>query len=153
MNKLFKENGFLSEEGEQFLLSFKKVFSEILNSDEINMMTTSELRVFGSILSSMIANTISKTISDRTTLSDSYNAMSDERFIEHLNKKYDKEPRPENIKSGMCWLLFAQLSKEEAVRATKLIQNNIKALLKEGAENIPKSYHSGIIFDNKKRFK
>lgn len=153
MNKLFKENGFLSEEGEQFLLSFKKVFSEILNSDEINMMTTSELRVFGSILSSMIADTISKTISDRTTLSDSYNAMSDEQFMEHLNKKYDKAPCHQNIKSGFSWLLSMKLSKEESVRATKLFHNNIKSLLEAGVKDIPKSYHGGVIFDNKKRFK
>ena len=78
MNKLFGENGFLNKNGEELLSSFKKSLLIVLESDEANMMTTTELQTLGSILSAMVGNMISKKISSRTELSNKYNSMTDD---------------------------------------------------------------------------
>jgi hypothetical protein len=62
MNKMFKDNGFLSEEGDKVLHSFHYGLVEAMATTEVRNMSVQELQVLQANLASLVGNTISKAI-------------------------------------------------------------------------------------------
>jgi hypothetical protein len=67
MTKMFKENGFLSEEGNKVLHSFHYALNETMFCKEVQAMSAQELQVLQANLASLIGNAFSNAIRDRNT--------------------------------------------------------------------------------------
>lgn len=65
MSKYFKDNGFLSEEGEELVADFKSSLSAMLVDAD---MSQSELQTLGSNLSKLVGDAISNTIQAKSEL-------------------------------------------------------------------------------------
>lgn len=62
MSKMFKDNGFLSEEGNKVLHSFHYGLDEIMSSTEVRNMSVQELRVLQANLATLVGNAVSNAI-------------------------------------------------------------------------------------------
>lgn len=62
MTKMFKENGFLSEEGNKVLHSFHYGLTEIMATAEVRNMSVQELQILQANLASLVGTTISNAI-------------------------------------------------------------------------------------------
>lgn len=62
MSKMFKENGFLSEEGEKIMQPMYNGLKEVIASNTVREMSVQELQVLQANLASLIGNTISNEI-------------------------------------------------------------------------------------------
>jgi hypothetical protein len=62
---MFKENGFLSEEGNKVLHSFYYGLNETIFCKEVQAMSVQELQVLQANLASLVGNAISKAIQNR----------------------------------------------------------------------------------------
>ena len=62
MSKMFKDNGFISEEGARVLHSFYYGLGEIMATTEVRNMSVQELQVLQANLASLVGDTISKAI-------------------------------------------------------------------------------------------
>ena len=67
MSKMFKENGFLSEEGNKVLHSFHYGLNETMSRKEVKDMSVQELQVLQANLASLLGNAFSNAIRDRNT--------------------------------------------------------------------------------------
>ena len=67
MSKMFKENGFLSEEGDKVLHSFHYGLNETMSCKEVKAMSVQELQVLQANLASLLGNAFSNAIRDRNT--------------------------------------------------------------------------------------
>jgi len=65
MTKMFKENGFLSEEGNKVLHSFHYGLTEIMATAEVRNMSVQELQVLQANLASLVGTTISNAIQSK----------------------------------------------------------------------------------------
>lgn len=59
MNKMFKDNGFLSEEGKKVLQPLHDGLLEVIASPEVRAMTVQELQVLQANLAKLIGDTMS----------------------------------------------------------------------------------------------
>jgi hypothetical protein len=134
MNKLFKENGSLTEDGHNFIKPLRMALSEIFLSNEAQDMSSSELLILGSMLSSIVADSVSERILAKNHLFNKINAMTDEQFEAFLKVKYGKR-----------WMLSA-LTNEEQDRPPKLNKEKIANLLKDGLKHITKFPKNGVRF-------
>ena len=85
MSKLYKENGFLSEYGED-------TFSQYLDK-EINVLLNSaknenELRLIGSLIYKRVGDILADRIRDKNRIKSKFDAMSNEEFYSYLKNKY-----------------------------------------------------------------
>jgi hypothetical protein len=62
---MFKENGFLTEEGDKVLHSFHYGVNEAMSCKEVQAMSVQELQVLQANLASLVGNAISKAIHER----------------------------------------------------------------------------------------
>jgi hypothetical protein len=63
MNKLIRQDGFFSEDGRNFVNPFNQELSKIFSSEEVKNMSTSELRVLGSLLHKAIGDAVINSLS------------------------------------------------------------------------------------------
>lgn len=66
MSKMFKENGFFSEEGEKAMQPLYKGLKEVITSSAVREMSVQELRVLQANLASLVGNTLSNEIHARS---------------------------------------------------------------------------------------
>jgi hypothetical protein len=104
MNKLFTGNGFLTQEGEKFILDFTFGLAQIMGSDEVQDMSDDELRTLQANLAKLVGDAISKKISRNMQLTNELDLMTDEQFMTFLQEKY-----------GDSWFIHS-LEKEERAR-------------------------------------
>jgi len=110
MNKMYKENGLLSEHGQVVTSPVKLAVYKLLNQDEeIKQMDESQLRVLGGVLQKIVADQISERIQFKNEVAKKMSEMEDAEFERLLKKKY-----------GDRWMLVS-LEKEELDRIS---QNN-----------------------------
>ena len=62
MTKMFKENGFLSEEGNKVLHSFHYGLTEIMATAEVRNMSVQELQVLQANLAKLVGDAVSNAI-------------------------------------------------------------------------------------------
>jgi len=62
MNKMFKDNGFLSEEGDKVLHSFHYGLTEIMATAEVRAMSVQELHVLQANLAKLVGDAVSNAI-------------------------------------------------------------------------------------------
>lgn len=134
MNKMFKENGFLSEEGKKVLQPLHDELTELFSNPEVRNMSVSELRVLGANLAKAVGDLTSEAILARNQMSAKLAAMSDEQFEAYLKARY-----------GEGWM-FQSLTPEELERAPRLQTEEIMNTLKESAKHITKFPRNGIRF-------
>lgn len=101
MNKMYKENGFLSEEGE-------RVFKEVLDS-KISVLlkqgqTEHELRLIGSLIQQRVGTAVADAVQAKRSITTKFAEMSNEQFEGYLRAKY-----------GERWVLQT-LTQEEFAR-------------------------------------
>jgi len=58
MNKMFKENGFLTEEGKRVLQPLHDGLMEVIRAPEVQSMSVQELRVLQANLAKLIGDTM-----------------------------------------------------------------------------------------------
>lgn len=68
MSKLFKENGFLSEEGKRALQPLHDAFMEVMSSPEVRAMSTQQLQMLQSNLAKLVGDTVSDAIQSKKTV-------------------------------------------------------------------------------------
>jgi len=120
MSIYFKENGFLTPEGEMLLVTFKGAIESLFDSFEVQDMMESEIRVLGSVMTNMVGNTVSKHVSAQKQDSGRFAEMTDEQFDAYLKEKY-----------GSLWMCAA-LSEEELARCPILSKTEIRGAIEEG---------------------
>lgn len=108
MNKMYKENGLLSEHGQCVTSPVKMAVYKLLWQDEeIKQMDESQLRVLGGVLQKIVADQISERIQHKNEVAKSLAVMEDAEFERLLKKKY-----------GDRWMLVS-LEKEELERVSQ----------------------------------
>ena len=109
MNKLYNEDGFLSEEGVHATHPLKMVLYKILNQNEdIKRLEEHELRVLGGTLQKMVADAISERIQFKKEVNRRLEEMNDNQLAALLQAKYGKR-----------WMLQT-LTPEELSRVAKM---------------------------------
>jgi hypothetical protein len=134
MTKMFKDNGFLSEEGKKVLQPLHDELMELFSNPEVRNMSVSELRVLGANLAKAVGDLTSGAILARNQMAAKLAAMSDEQFEAYLKARY-----------GEGWM-FQSLTPEELERAPRLQTEEIMNTLKESAKHITKFPRNGIRF-------
>jgi hypothetical protein len=131
MNKLFKENGFLSEEGE-------RVFKEILDGKIATLLkqgtSENEIRIIGGLIQKRVGDAVADAVQVRREIVSKYAAMTDKQFQAYLVAKY-----------GDNWM-FQSLTPDELDRCPKLQSQEIENILKESAKHVTKFPRNGIRF-------
>lgn len=127
MNKWFRENGFLSDEGKEALKDFQSALNEVLSSFEVEDMTVSGLQTLQSNMSKMVGDAISNLLQARLEVEvDKQNnplwKLTDEEFYASLKEKY-----------GERWMLVG-LTKEELSRCPKPSKEDVKRVMDEARE-------------------
>lgn len=118
MKNLFKETGFLSEDGKEFTKSFKQSLEDTLNNQDLKFASTDEVQALGINLMKMVADAISQKMQEaRKIKSNPYNNMTDEEFEIHLNKKYHSP--------------FCSLDPDEAERYEPIAKKGVDKIMKE----------------------
>lgn len=134
MSKMFRDNGFLTEEGKKVLQPLHDGLMEVISSKDVRDMSVAELRTLGANLAKAVGDTISEQIFARTQVSNRFEAMTDEQFEGYLRAKH-----------GDRWM-FATLTSAELERCPKLQQKEIENILKESAKHLPKFPSNGVRF-------
>lgn len=120
MSKLFKENGFLSEEGQKAFAPVVSALETLMTSPEVRKMSENEMRLLGSNLASLAGNTVSNAIQARNNIINSLSKMSNEQFYAFLKAKY-----------GDQWMMVS-LTPEEFNRLPRLSNDEIKEAMERG---------------------
>jgi|SRR6185369_5116035 len=120
MNKLYKENGLLSEHGENVTYPLKDALQRILFHNDIRALSEYELRTLGGALQKIVGDAISERTQAKRELASKFAAMSDDDFYAHLKNRY-----------GEKWMLVS-LNNEEFERLPRLSKEEIEAALEEG---------------------
>jgi hypothetical protein len=136
MKKFFSENGFLTKDGEKFLMGVQDSIRNTMAQDEVHDMTDDELRALGSNMAKMVGEAISMAFSRRFQLEAKMNSMTDEQFYTYLKEKY-----------GDSWMFYS-LESEELKRVPISDWNKILKENKYVGEKIRKFVES-----NKMRLK
>lgn len=140
MSTWFKENGFLSEEGERALTFVKEQLNDIMLSMTVEEMSVQELQLLGTNLSKIVGDSISEKITykkKQAKLAATFSHLNDEQFEDYLEEKY-----------GSDWR-FRTLTPEELARVPVLSQEKILELLQEGSKYITEVFKGGIRFPRK----
>lgn len=66
MSKMFKDNGFLTEEGQKVLHSFYYGLNETMATAEVRAMSVQELQVLQSNLAKLVGDALSKAIVEKS---------------------------------------------------------------------------------------
>lgn len=114
MNKLYKENGFLSKEGRALVSPLEGALEAILSSPDVKDMSESELRTLGGSLSKIVGDAISNTIVNKSDIQNKLNAMTDAQFESYMTVKYGKN-----------WI-FHTATSEELSRCKSLASNKME---------------------------
>lgn len=116
MSKLYKENGFLSEFGEE-------VFKERLDNEITKLLNTakdeSSARLIGSLIHKRIGDMVTNWIAAKNEIAAKFNAMEDPEFEAYLKKKY-----------GDHWMLVS-LTQEELDRCRPISEKQIRKAMEE----------------------
>lgn len=108
MNKMYKDNGLLSEHGQVVTSPVKlAVYKLLWQDEEIKQMDESQLRVLGGVLQKIVADQISDRIQHKKEVAKNLAAMEDAEFERLLKKKY-----------GDRWMLVS-LEPEELDRVSQ----------------------------------
>ena len=59
---LFKENAFLSEQGDQLVSDFKKSLADMLNTSQVKGLSKTQLQVLGSNLNKIVGDAINQSL-------------------------------------------------------------------------------------------
>lgn len=89
-NKFFKGNGFLTEEGERFLMEFNYALENIATSDDLRNMTVGEVHTLQANLAKKVGDAISKHLARRLQEANLLAEMSDKEVDKYLTDKYGK---------------------------------------------------------------
>lgn len=134
MSKMFRDNGFLSEEGKQVLQPLHDGLMEVISSKDVRDMSVAELRTLGANLAKAVGDVISEQIYARSQVSKRFESMTDEQFEAYLRAKH-----------GDRWM-FVTLTPAELERCPKLQQQEIENILKKSAETLPHFPIHGVRF-------
>ena len=132
MNKMFKENGLLSEEGNKVVQPLQDALTKVFTSKEVRDMSIDEIRALGANLAKIVGDSISDRIHHKKYLENKFAAMTDDQFESYLKDKH-----------GDGWM-FASLTQSELDRFPKLQRDKIENILKESAKHITKFPRNGI---------
>jgi len=133
MNKLYKENGLLSEHGVVVTHPVKMACYKLLNiNNEIKQLSEDELRTLGGALQKIVGDAISERIAFKREVATKLAEMNDAQFEALLKAKY-----------GSNWM-FQTLSNEELTRCPRTQQQEIENILKESAKHVTKFPRNGI---------
>jgi hypothetical protein len=119
-DKLYKDNGILTEEGKNLLAPVEEALRKVFASPEVREMSISQLRTLGSSLSHLVGETTSNVIQGKTELTNRMEKLTDEQFEAYLKAKY-----------GDKWMLVS-LTPEEFARVRPLSRESIEKALEEG---------------------
>ncbi len=114
MNKLYKENGLLSEHGVIVTHDVKMAMYKLLNQhEEIKCLDEHELRVLGGALQKIVADAISDRIQFKREMAKKLAAYNDQQLAALLKAKY-----------GERWM-FMTLTPEELQRVSESCTGHI----------------------------
>src|SRR5690606_36085487 len=119
-NKYFKENGFLTSEGENLLNPVEKAIKSVFSQEDVKSFSESQLRILGSALAKLVGDTVSDHQQAKREVKAKFAAMTNDQFEAYLKAKY-----------GDRWMLVS-LTEEEFERLPRLSNEEIKAALEEG---------------------
>ena len=108
MEKFFDESGQLTALARRMMLDLTSGLNQLMDYDEVAEMTENELRLLGTHLASLMANTISKKIARKLQRTKVFSEMDDVQFEEFLQEKY-----------GSVWRLVP-LTPEEYARCPNI---------------------------------
>ncbi len=151
MNKFFKDNGFLSEEGEQLTGDFRSALTKLFaRRDDVHKMSVSELQSLGANLAKMVGDAVSKQIQvlddkarNKAALARKLADMTDEQFYAFMTAKY-----------GDRWQLVS-ITDEELERCPRMSEEQMQKVMDE-ALAIRQAVIAGtpiVMVDPKLRFK
>lgn len=132
-SKWFKENGFLSDEGDKAFLEVKTELENLLDTDEVRDMTISELQTLGSCLAKLTADRIHDKIVHRQRMTSELETMTDDQFYAYLKDKYGEH----------VWQ-FCTLSPEELARCPVPSLADFEKIMQENAKNFEFHYPTKI---------
>lgn len=138
-NGYFKETGVFTNDGESLTLEFKTAIDVLFDTEEVQDLTVSEIRLLGTNMMAMVADRVARRIAHKQQVANKLEAMSDKEFEEYLEEKY-----------GSVWR-FISLPVDELNRVPVPSQEEIKKLLKKGAENCTPVHQGGLIIEKPKR--
>ena len=134
MNKLYKENGFLSEYG-------KGNFEKYLDKEVKMLLKTgdseNEINLIGSLIMKRIGDLIFDQIQSKKKIDNKFKYMNDKEFELYLASKY-----------GPQWLLKS-LTTEEYERCPPISQEKIKEIMEKKAKQTRKKVCNDIRFSNR----
>lgn len=58
MKKIIRQDGFLSDDGKEFVIPFNAELQRIFSSEEVSNMSASELKVLGSLLHKAVGDEV-----------------------------------------------------------------------------------------------
>ena len=88
MNRYFKENGQLSPEGENLLVTFKSAIEMLFDTDECQDLTATELRMLNRNMLSMLNDRFSRRFAIKAQRETQLQELNDEEFKAYLDEKY-----------------------------------------------------------------
>lgn len=142
MNKNFKDNGFLSEDGKRLVEHFVFGLAATLMEDEVNDMSEAELLTLGSNLAKLVGDIISNKIQAKNDLKKKFSEMSDEQFEAYMKTKY-----------GDRWMLMT-ITNEEFARLRPVSDKQIRDAFEQGLKDRDAAVAvTSSIFDSGLRYK
>lgn len=142
MNKFFKDNAYLSEEGKQMLKPLVEALEKIFGTQDVKDMDVLEMNTLGSNMAKIVGDFVFETIRAKNDLTRKFNEMSDEQFEAYLKVKY-----------GDMHALVS-LTKEELARVPRLTKEQLEKALAEGMKAYEGAMNqSGVRIDPNLRFR
>lgn len=121
MDKLYKENGLLSEYGQVVTSPVKIAIYKLLNQQEdVKTMSENELRTLGGALQKIVGDLISDRVQFKKEVARKMAELSDAQFESLLKEKY-----------GERWMLVS-LTDEEFDRLPRLSKEDMQKAIDEG---------------------
>lgn len=127
--RFFKETGFLTTEGESLLLGIQGALESLFDTEEVQDLSETEVRLLGSNIMNMVADRVSRRMAFKKQIDNQFSAMSDQEFDTYLEDKY-----------GPRWMLMT-LSEEEIARCPLLSKEKIKEAIEQGLRESQPGYH------------
>lgn len=143
MNKYFKDNAQLTDEGKQVLKPLSEALEQIFGTQTVKDMSVQEIETLASNMAKMVADFVFDKKIVKNEIVKKFNEMTDEQFEAYLKAKY-----------GPQYMLVG-LTKEELDRVPPLSKEDLKKAMEEGRQAYKAVYESrsGVRLDPSLRFK
>lgn len=143
MNKFFKDNSYLSDEGKQILKPLSEALEKVFGTQDIKDMSVQEMNVLGSNMAKMVGDFVFEKTRAKNDLTRKFNEMNDPQFEAYLKAKY-----------GEMWMLTS-LTTEELDRLPHIPKETLDRAMAEGHKIYEDAMRnqSGVRIDPNLRFK